>query len=297
MIIIDALRQVKQQCVNFVFMHLPKMMTDKQYLSVLYRYIMSQEMNWDNPKSFNEKLQWLKVYDRNPEYSTMVDKYAVKKYVADRIGVEYIIPIFGVWKSFDDIDFSTLPDQFVLKCTHDSGGYVICRDKSSFDIESARKKITHNLKRNFYYVSREWPYKKVKPRVMAEKFMVDSKSPFLTDYKFFCFDGEPKIMYCSKDGSTETKTDFFDMDYNHLDMRMKDPNDDVVPPKPVCFDEMKKLAGQLSKGIPHVRVDFYEIDGKVYFGEFTFYHNGGWSPVYPSSMGLTMGDWIHLPKK
>ena len=272
---------------------------DKQYLQIMYRIRMGKKLNLDNPQTFNEKLQWLKLYDRRPEYTIMVDKYEAKKYVADRIGSEYIIPTLGVWDKFDDIDFDKLPNQFVLKCTHDSGGLVICRDKKTLDIQEARKKIEKSLKSNFFWVGREWPYKNVKPRIIAEEYMEDETDHELRDYKFFAFDGVAKALFIATDRgnlSSETKFDFFDIDFNHLDFTNGHPNSEVLPHKPKTFDEMKKLAEKLSCGIPQVRVDFYEVNGKAYFGELTFAHWSGMKPFDPEIWDKKFGEMIELPE-
>ena len=271
----------------------------KLWLTWRFKQRLGYRMDWKNPKTFNQKLQWLKVYDRNPEYTKMVDKYEAKKYVAERIGEEYIIPTLGVWDRFDDIDFDSLPDQFVLKCTHDSGGLVICRDKSTLDKAAAKKKIEYSLAQNYYATSKEWPYKNVKPRIIAEKYMEDSKTAELRDYKFFAFDGKAKAMFIASEryGAEETKFDFYDMEFNHLDLRNGHPNSNAKIDKPVCFDQMRELAEKLSKGIPQLRVDFYEVDGKIYFGELTFAHWSGMTPFEPQEWDKTFGDWITLPKK
>lgn len=275
-------------------------MDDRKYLEKLYRATFGKELNLENPQTFNEKLQWLKLYDRKPIYTTMVDKYAAKEYVADKIGEEYIIPTLGVWDKFDDIDFDALPDQFVLKCTHDSGGLAICRNKKTFDIAAARKKINRCLKRNYYYTFREWPYKNVKPRIIAEKYMVDESGYELKDYKIFCFDGQPKIMFIATDRANpeeETKFDFFDMEFNHLPFQNGHPNAKKSIMQPKGFEKMKELAAKLSAGIPQVRVDFYDIDGKVYFGELTFSHWSGFVPFDPEEWDYKLGAWIDLPQK
>jgi len=274
-----------------------RILSDKAYLKILFKLRLNKSLNLKNPKTFNEKLQWLKLYDRKPIYTTMVDKYQAKEYVANIIGDEYIIPTLGVWDRFDDIDFDSLPNQFVLKCTHDSGGLVICRDKSTLDKAAAKQKIEKSLKVNYYWRGREWPYKNVKPRIIAEKFLDDGSGDAIYDYKFFCFNGVPKIMYLSRDKSKEPRTDFFDMSYNHLNMRMRDLNADVLPEKPECFEEMKHLAAVLSKDIPHVRVDFYMVNKKIYIGEMTFFHCGGFVQVKPEEWNSTMGDWIQLPQE
>ena len=274
--------------------------SDKFFLKCAYKHYMGKKLDLKTPRTFNEKLQWLKLYDRKPEYITMVDKYEVKKYVADIIGEEYIIPTFGVWDRFDDIDFDKLPNQFVLKCTHDSGGLVICRDKSKFGRDAARKKLEKCLKTNYYGLAREWPYKNVKPRIIAEKYMEDSATEELRDYKFFCFDGEVKALFiASERGSIteETKFDFFDSDFVHLPFTNGHPNAAVKPEKPQNFELMKQLALKLSAGISHARVDFYEVGSNVYFGEITFYHWSGFVPFDPPEWDKIFGDWIKLPKK
>ena len=265
----------------------------------VFKERMGYELNLKNPQTYNEKLQWMKLYYHNPLYTTLVDKYAVKQYVEERIGKEFLIPTIGVWDRFDDIDFEKLPQQFVLKCTHDSGGLVICKDKSKLDVQKAREIITKCLKHNFYFSGFEWPYKNVKPRVIAEQYMEDSKTKELRDYKFFCFDGVVKYLFIATDRQNreEPYFDFFDANFNYLDMRQGHPNAPILPEKPLCFEEMKVLAAKLSAGMPHVRVDFYEVDGKVYFGEFTFFHHGGWTPFDPEEWDLTFGKEITLPSK
>lgn len=281
-------------------------MPDEEYLKRMYKAKMKKDLNLTTPRTFNEKLQWLKIHDRKPIYTTMVDKYEAKKYVASIIGKDYIIPTLGVWDRFDEINFDMLPNQFVLKCTHDSGGLVICRDKNKLDKKVARKKINKSLKRNYYWLGREWPYKNVKPRIIAEKYMQETQQDatctaenVLTDYKFFCFNGVPRIMYVSKDTSNNPRTDFFDMEYQHLPIKMKDPNSrpDELPECPSQFDEMKRIAQILSAGIPHLRVDFYIIDGQLYVGELTFFHMSGFARIQPQEWDCKLGEWIELPEK
>lgn len=257
---------------------------------------MGIRLNLKNPQTFNEKLQWLKLYDRNPEYTKMVDKYEVRKYIAEKIGEEYLIPFLGVWDRFDDIDFDKLPDQFVLKCTHDSGGVVICKDKSKLDIEETRKKINRCLKRDFYKLACEWPYKNVKPRIIAEKFMVDELGAELKDYKFFGFNGKVKIMYVASDRENELKFDFFDADFNPLNLRHGYPNSKEDIKKPDNFSKMVSIAERLSENIPQLRVDLYSIGSKIYFGELTFFHHAGMVPFDPEEWDKTFGDWIELPE-
>jgi len=275
-------------------------MPDKKFLETKFKIQMGKKLNLDNPKTFNEKLQWLKLYDRNPLYTTLVDKYAVRQYIKDTIGEEYLIPLVGgPWKTFDEIDFDALPDQFVLKCTHDSGGLVICRDKSKLDKEKARRKIEKCLKTNYYYGNREWPYKNVPPQIIAEKYMTDTLTAELRDYKFFCFDGMVKALFIATERANETeetKFDFFDENFQHLPFTNGHPNAAKLPEKPKRFELMKELAAKLSKGIPHVRVDFYEVDEKVYFGELTFFHWSGLVPFNPPEWDQKVGDWITLQK-
>ena len=276
-----------------------KSMPDDVYLKRYYKARTGRELNLENPQTFNEKLQWLKLHDRNPLYTKLVDKYEVKQYVGERIGFEYIIPTYGVWERFDDIDFKALPNQFVLKCTHDSGGLFIVKDKSTFDKNAARKKIEHCLKRNFYWLGREWPYKNVVPRIIVEEYVEDSATQELRDYKFFCFDGMVRAMFVATNRQSKTPTtfDFFDVEYNHLDVRQGHPNAQTIPAKPVNFDLMKTLAAKLSVGRPNLRVDFYEVNGKVLFGELTLFHFDGMTPFDPPEWDLTFGSWLKLPQK
>lgn len=271
----------------------------EKFVKIRYRTEIGKELNLDNPKTYTEKLQWLKLYDHDPKYTTMVDKYEVKKYVAEKIGKEYVIPLLGVWDDVDKIDFDQLPDQFVLKTTHDSGGIVVCKDKESFDIKAAKNKLKHFLRRKYYAYNREWPYKNVKPRVIAEKYMEDTKCQELRDYKFFTFAGVPKILYIAQGRGKKQQTvaDFFDMDYNHLDICIDHDMADVLPEKPVNFEKMKVLASELSKGTPQLRVDFYEVDGRVYFGEMTFFHCSGLAPFRPEEWDKIFGSWVVLPEK
>ena len=282
----------------FLLVKFSRFFSDRCYLEKMFKLRMGYELNLENPQTFSEKLQWLKLYDRRPEYTRMVDKYEVKKYVADIIGEEYIIPTLGVWDRFEDIDFDSLPNQFVLKCTHDSGGLVICRDKDLLDIDDARKKLNKSLKRNYYLYSREWPYKNVKPRIIAEKYMVDESGYELKDYKWFCFNGEVKSLFIASDRGVEgeeTKFNFYDMDFNLLPFTNGHPNSTKPIKKPQGFDKMKELAAILSKDIPHVRVDFYDINGEIYFGELTFFHWSGLVPFHPKEWDYTFGSWIILP--
>lgn len=253
-------------------------LTDKMYIKTRYKLVFNKKINLKNPTTFNEKLQWLKLYDRNPEYTKMVDKYEAKEYVSNIIGKKYIIPTLGVWKNFEDIDFSKLPNQFVLKCTHDSGGLVICKDKSKLNINEAKRKITKSLKKNYFYAEREWPYKNVKPRVIAEKYIEDETGA-LKDYKVYAFNGQcDYVMVCVDREKNETKFIYYDKNWNIKKEFSKDGikyGDDIKIKKPKNLDKMFEFAEVLSKNIPFVRVDFYESNGKLYFGELTFYPSAG----------------------
>lgn len=273
------------------------MLPDKIYLKLKYKHVFGRKLDLRNPQTYNEKLQWMKLYDRKDLYTKLVDKYEVKGYVSKLIGDDYIIPTLGVWNSFDEIDFDTLPNQFVLKCTHDSGGLVIVKDKSCMDKRKTKEIIEKCLKNNFYLYDREWPYKNVKPRIIAEKYMEDDTTHDLRDYKIFTFNGEAKILFIATERQTqneETKFDFFDVNFNHLDIRNGHPNAAVPPSKPEHLDLMVKLAEILSTGIPTLRCDFYEVNGRVYFGELTFFHWGGFVPFDPDEWDYKLGSWIDL---
>ena len=275
-------------------------LNDKTYLKLQYKYKFRKKLNIKAPSTYNEKLQWLKLYDRKPEYHKMVDKYEVKKYVAERIGKQYVIPTLGIWDDARDIDRDKLPSQFVLKTTGGSGNQnvFICRDKSKFDWENAIKVLNKSLKDNVFWYSREWPYKGNKNRIMAEQYMEDTKTQELRDYKFFCMNGVCHALFVATGRSTYKKPffDYFDSDYQHLDLRQRYQNAPIPPEKPTNFELMKKLASELSKGIPQIRVDLYEVNGNVYFGELTFFSFGIGEFFEPEYWDKTFGDWIELPK-
>ena len=270
-------------------------MPDNIYVCLQYYYHFRKFPNLVNPKLFNEKLQWLKLHERNPIHTRMVDKYLAKAFVAEVLGEGHTIPTLGVWENAKDIDLSILPDQFVLKCNHDSHSIKICRDKSTFDFNRVKVDLNKRLKRNGFWYGREWPYKNVKALIIAEPYMSDSKqSEGLFDYKFFCFDGQPKIMYISNDKSKNPHTDFFDMNFRRLNIRMKDPNSAEPPPKPPEFEEMKAMAAKLSRGCKHLRVDFYVVNSTIYVGELTFFHNSGYCRISPDEWNVKLGNWIEL---
>lgn len=271
-------------------------MSDETFIKWEYFSGMKAFPNLENPQRYNEKLQWLKLNDIHWEHTDIVDKYSTKEYVRGIIGEYYIIPTLGVWDNFDEIGFSLLPDQFVQKTTHDSGGVVVCKDKASFDKTVVRKKLEKSLSYNYFYEHRDFIYKNIKPRIIAEKFMVDESGTVLKDYKIFCFNGEPKMLFVAIDRPFETRFDFFDMDWNHLPLKQGHPLATKEIKKPVGFENMKEIARKLSKGFPHVRVDLYDINGHVYFGELTFFHFSGNVPFEPAEWDYKIGKWLKLPK-
>lgn len=272
-----------------------RFLPDELYIQLNYFAHFKKFANLKKPVTYNEKLNWLKLHDHNPLYTTLVDKYEVKKYVEKIIGGGYIIPTLGVWEHFEDINFEALPNQFVLKCTHDSEGLVIVKDKKNLNKIAARDKINNCLKQNFYYIGREYPYKNVKPRIIAEQYMEDSETGELRDYKIFCFKGEPKMMFIASDrNSGNVKFDYYDMEFNHVDLKQKYPNSSKPLRKPETFNEMIYYSRILANGFPHVRVDWYEVNGKLYFGELTFYHFSGFIPFRPKDWDTIWGNWIDI---
>lgn len=276
-----------------------RLIPDSIYLNLMYFKHFGKFPNLRNPQTYNEKLQWLKLHDRRDEYSTLVDKYEVKKYVADIIGEEYIIPSLGVWDNANDIEWDTLPDQFVLKCNNDSGGVIIVKDKLQLNIPKTIEFLNNRLRKNGYWYGREWPYKNVKPKILAENYMEDISTQELRDYKIFTFNGKAKALFIATDRQAkdkETTFDFYDTSFNHLPITNGHPNAKIKIKKPENLEKMLELAETLSKGIPHVRVDFYDVNGKIYFGELTLYHWSGFVPFEPNEWDVTFGSWLSLPE-
>ena len=273
---------------------------DSLYLKVLYRVIMGRKLNLKNPKEYNEKLQWLKLNDRKPEYSTMVDKYEVRGYIEDLLGDKYLIPCLGIYDSVDDIDIDALPDRFVLKCTHDSGSVEICKDKSSFDIEGARHRLSQAMKRNYYATYREWPYKYVKPRIIAEGYL-EGDGGDLKDYKVMCFNGEAKIIEVHEnrfvEGKVHTQT-FYDREWSIVPVSQEcigTKRCDVPCRRPELLDTMIELSEKIAKDMYHVRVDWYVVGDSLYFGEITFFDGSGFDAFDTVEMELYLGDMIKIP--
>ena len=272
-----------------------KNIDDETYIKKIYKVMLNRKINLDEPKRYTEKLNWLKLNDHNSKYPKYVDKYEAKKIVADTIGHEHIIPTIGVYDSFEEIDFDELPEKFVIKCTHDSGGVIVCSDKNNFDIAAAKKKINKHMNKNFYYDSREWPYKSVKPRILVEEYMED-ESGELQDYKFFVFEGKAKSLFIAtnRNKKEETCFDFYDMEFNHLPFTNGHPNSAKKIEKPKNFDKMIEIAEKLGKDFLHVRIDLYNVNGKIYFGEYTLYHWGGIQVYDPDVWDYKFGEWLNL---
>lgn len=277
-------------------------MDDKRFLSKKFRAYMHEKLDWNDPKTFNQKLQWLKLNDRKPEYTVMVDKYLVRQYIADKIGADYLIPLLGVYDDPDEIDFDLLPDQFVLKCNHNSGkGMYLCRDKQRLDIEQVKRVLRRALREDYFLCNREWPYKNVQRKIIAEKFMVDYNNldpgNGLIDYKFYCFNGEPHFLYVSKglDNHETARIVFLNMDWSFAGFKRSDfillEN---IPQKPVHYEKMIELSRKLSANIPFLRVDLYEINGKVYFGELTFSPCAGLMPFEPPKADFEVGEMLDI---
>lgn len=273
--------------------YLFRLIPDKIYLKTVYFIQLKRKLDLDNPILYNEKLQWLKLHDRKPIYTILVDKYLVKKYVESVIGKEYIIPTIGVYDKFKNIDFSSLPKKFVIKCSHDSGSTFIC-NKDDIDLKKIRKRINLSLKNNYYWYLREWQYKNVKARILVEELIVDQHNNEINDYKFFCFNGVVKMVMVVVDRSSNPKSNFYDIYFNKLNLRIENPNINQSIKKPKNFDEMIAIAEKLSKNLTHVRIDLYNVDGKIYFSEFTFHHWGGISNIYPAKWDEKLGNWITI---
>ncbi len=267
------------------------------YMERLFRKRVGYPLNLENPRTFNEKLQWLKLHDRNPLHTKMVDKYEAKKYVADIIGEEYIIPTLGVWNHFDEIDFNQLPERFVLKCTHDSGSIVICRDKKRLDKKAAKKILERGLRYNYYYSGGfEWPYKNVKPRIIAEKFMVDESGADLPDYKLMCFGGKVKCSFTCTGRNTASglHVTFYDRNWQKMPFARHYPVEEIPMPKPRNYEKMVELAELLATPLKFARIDFYDIGGRVYFGEITFFPGNGIEEFTPVEWDKKIGDWVEV---
>lgn len=274
-------------------------LSDRAFIKKIYYARMGKNIDLKNPKTFCEKENWLKLYDRKPEYTMMADKYAVREYISNKIGEEYLVPLLGVWDKAEDIDFEKLPSKFVLKCNHNSD-VIICLDKSMLDIEKTREKLNKQLKQDYYTHKREWPYKDIDRKIICEKYMENTNDDQLVDYKIFCFNGIPRFTMVNSNrfGAGLINVDMYDMDWKHMDMQDGHyPNAGDVFGKPECFEEMCQISKKLSENIPFIRVDFNYWDRKLYFGELTFFHSAGLESFMPEEWDLILGNWLKLPEK
>lgn len=283
---------------NFAKSSVSHLFPDRFFLKIQYKSVFGRRLDLKEPKTFTEKLNWLKLYDRNPEYCKIVDKYEVRKYIAQQLGEEYLIPLLGVWDRVEDIDFDKLPEQFVLKCTHDSGSVVLCSGKNCFDYNAAKIKLAAKLKSNLFWHGREWPYKDLKPRIIAEQYMENEDGEDLIDYKFFCFNGKPEFVYVSQGLSNHetARLCYMWLDWTPTPFRRTDFDlFETLPPRPKRFDQMLEAAKLLSRDYPFARVDFYEINGQLYFGEITFYPGAGFTAFEPEEWDYKLGKLLEIP--
>ena len=285
-----------KRVINYFVTRLVFVLPDKTYIKIKFWLETGYRLDLNNPQSFNEKLQWLKFNDQHDEYTMMVDKYLVKDYVASLIGEKYLIPTIGVYNTIEEIKWEDLPQQFDLKTTGDSGGVIVCKDKTKLNIDEAKKKLGKLKNRNYYKYNKEYPYKNVHPRYIVEEYIVDESGYELKDYKFFCFNGEPMFVQIDFDRYSNHRRNVYDINWNLLDLQIKFPKGhDRVFPRPENYDEMVEVARMLSKGIPHVRIDLYNVTGKIYFGEMTFFHGSGMEVFTPLEWDYKFGDFIKLP--
>lgn len=276
-----------------------RIVPDRLFLKILYKIRTGQKLYLDNPQSFNEKLQWLKLYDRKPKYTVMVDKYEVRKYIKKTIGAEYLIPLLGVYSSYDDIDFAALPNKFVLKPSHTSGNIIFCKDKSEINYQALRSTVSTWINREYYWLHREWPYKDVKPRVICEEYMVDKSETALKDYRFYCFNGKPKLIQVNSEKQNENYyINHFDLKWCEIDLpRTKRKVNPITPAKPDKLEKMIEISRILSRNIPFLRVDLYETEKGVYFGETTFFPMAGFIDFADPEDDYSLGSWVELPRK
>lgn len=271
-----------------------KWVSDENYAKFVYRHRFGKELNLDNPQTFNDKIQWLKLYHRKPEFSMMADKYRVRQFVAERIGEQHLVPLLGVWNDADDIDFDKLPQQFVLKCNHDQGSVIICQDKSSLNIPAVRKRLNKRLKHNHYCETREWPYKDIKPCIICEEYLSNHADTGLIDYKVMCFHGIPKLIQVHKGRFNRHTQDFYDLQWNRLEIIQDLPISNEIMQKPVFLQEMLQFSEALSQGMPHIRIDWYYANERLYFSEATFYDASGFSGFVPEKWDVLLGSWLNL---
>ncbi|MDB2103260.1 MULTISPECIES: ATP-grasp fold amidoligase family protein [Clostridium] len=291
--IIKALKKPKIAIINIMNLKFFRLLPDKIFIKIEYYLVMNKKLNLDNPKTFNEKLQWLKINDRKDIYTKIVDKYEVREYISQKIGEEYLIPLIGVWDEFDEIDFSKLPNKFVLKPTHTSGNVFICKDKSKIDYKDLKRKVNKWMKRRYYWVHREWPYKNVKPRIICEEYISDKDST-PDDYKVMCFNSKAKLIEVHIDRFKNHNLDIYDNEWNRVALAEDGPSSNNVYEKPKEFDKMIKMSEKLSSISCHARIDWYIVNGKLYFGEITLYEASGLDQFNNPEDDCTLGEWINL---
>lgn len=286
-----------EKVLNYSFNHFGKFMSDAMLLKVRYRIIFHYPLKLNRVFTFNEKLQWLKLNDRKEIYHTMADKYEARVFVEQKIGSQYLVPLLGVWEKADDINIKTLPDEFVLKCTHDSQSIIICKNKKELDYNATCQILNQGLKTNYYSLGREWAYKNIKPRIIAEKLLVDESGDDLKDYKVFCFHGEPKFIQIDYDRFKGHKRRFYSINWEKLDFKITYEDDSsIIMPKPKCLQELLEVSRVLAKGTPFLRTDWYIVENKIYFGEMTFYPGCGFEPIEPYSKDIEWGQWISIER-
>lgn len=290
----DYKKIIKDRELRLKIINLLRFIPTAPYLKMVFKIKTGQKLNLKNPTTFCDKQNWLKMNNIHPEYTQLVDKVEVRKYVNEKMGKDMFFPLLGVWDKYDDIDFDKLPDKFVMKCNHDSASVTVVTDKSKMNHAKLKTFYDGRIGLNPYHIGREYPYKGVSPKILVEKYMTPEGEDDIKDYKFFCFNGKPEILFIATDRSIDCKFDFYDMDFNHLDIENIHPQSGKVIEKPQCFEEMKEIVSKLSEGMQFVRIDLYEISGKVYFGEFTFFHGGGFWPMHPDYWETKLGDLITL---
>ena len=290
----NPLLLILHMCQHWPFRYI----SDKTFLKLYFRTYQGYKLNIEEPKTFNEKIQWLKINDKNEKYTELTDKYLVRNYIKEKIGEKYLIPLLGTWNNAKDINFDKLPNQFVLKCNHDSASVIICKDKEKFNKKKAIRKLNKALKYQYFWKSREYNYKNIEPKIIAEKYMVDQKSEELVDYKFFCFNGEPKFIQVDIGRFTKHIRNYYDIDGSFIPVEYGCPNDEKIAiNEDINLNEMIRLAKILSKDLIMVRVDLYQVKGKIYFGEMTFHHGGGSMQVKPFKYDEEWGKYIDLNDK
>ena len=291
----DKINTFYEKVLNYAFNHWGKYMTDSLLLKVRYRIIFHYPLNLKKVSTFNEKLQWLKLNDRKEIYHTMADKYEARSFVKEKIGEDYLVPLLEVWEKPEEVSIEALPKEFVLKCTHDSQSIVICKDKETLDVQKAIEMLGQGLKVNYYALGREWAYKGIHPKIVAEKLLVDESGDDLKDYKVFCFHGDPKFIQIDYDRFKGHKRRFYSTEWEKLDFKITYEDDkSLVMPRPGCLQEMLEVSRKLAKDVPFLRVDWYIVGNKLYFGEMTFYPGCGFEPIEPYSKDIEWGTWISV---